>query len=123
MTDLCNLPAKPNASTNNVPLDGHSIKPLLLNPEKGQWDGPEVALTVVANGNKHPREDEIVPAKHHYAVRSKRYRYILCNNGEEELYDHQKDPYEWDNLTQDPKYSEIKNKLRKELFQLTGRND
>jgi hypothetical protein len=35
-------------------------------------------------------------------------RYIRYSDGTEELYDHQKDDLEWDNLANDPKYTEIK---------------
>ena len=34
----------------------------------------------------------------HFSVRSSRFRYTLCGNGEEELYDHETDPNEWTNL-------------------------
>ena len=123
MVDLCQIPDNPNQTTNQLQLDGNSLKTLLLNPENGKWTGPDVALTVVANQNKHPRKEEIVPEKHHYAVRSNRYRYILCNNGEEELYDHQNDPYEWNNLAQKSEYKKIKKNLREQLYELTGRNN
>ena len=121
MNDLCGLPTDPNRNTNHIPLSGHSLKPLLLDPENGSWDGPDVALTEVANGNKHPKPEDIIPAKHHFAVRSERYRYILCNDGEEELYDHQTDPHEWKNLANDPDYSKIRKQLKEQLLSLTGR--
>ena len=41
------------------------------------------------------------PTLQHYAIRTDRYRYILYNNGKEELYDHQNDPNEWNNLVLD----------------------
>jgi arylsulfatase A-like enzyme len=120
MTDLCGIPSDPNRNTNHLPLDGHSVKPFLKNPAHGTWAGPEVALTELANGNKHPKPEEIIPGKHHFAVRSNQYRYILCNNGEEELYDHKKDPYEWKNLANEPEYSTVKAELKSKLLRLTG---
>jgi hypothetical protein len=51
----------------------------------------------------------------HFSVRSRRYRYTLCANGEEELYDHQVDPHEWKNLFNSEEHLEIKKKLRIEL--------
>jgi hypothetical protein len=54
-------------------------------------------------------------------VRSKRYRYILCNDGEEELYDHQNDLHEWTNVAADSAYADVKRELREELLKLTGR--
>jgi len=119
---MAGIPSNPNQNTNKLPLDGYSIMPLLHHPEKGRWKGPEVALTVVANNIKHPAKDEIVPGRHHYAVRSRQYRYLLCNNGEEELYDHKNDPYEWDNLAKDQRYMKVKADLRQQLYKLTGRN-
>ena len=118
LLDLCRLPSDPNRKTNTLPLDGHSLKSLLKDPDKGQWTGPEVALTVVANNNKTPEPAERVPEKHHYAVRSKRYRYVLCNNGEEELYDHKSDPYEWNNMAGNPDYAQEKARLREQLIAL-----
>ena len=55
--------------------------PLLKNPN-AEWDRP--ALMTMGRGN--------------HAVRSERYRYIRYSDGSEELYDHEKDPWEWDNL-------------------------
>ena len=52
----------------------------------------------------------------HFSVRSRRYRYTLCANGEEELYDHDADPHEWTNLAGNPKHAEAQERLRKELM-------
>ncbi len=51
----------------------------------------------------------------HFSVCSDRYRYTFCNNGEEELYDHLKDPNEWTNLSGNPDYKEIASELRGEM--------
>ncbi len=118
INDLCGISNNPNKKTNQIPLDGHSLKPLLVNPQNGKWKGPDVALTVVANGVRKPTPAEISPAEHHYSVRSERYRYILCNNGEEELYDHKTDPLEWTNIAANPEMQEIKAELKKELKEL-----
>ena len=107
LTDLCGLPAEPHAATHGHPLEGHSLRPLLENPEAGEWSGPPVALTSV-RGNTGI----------HHAVRSERYRYILCANGEEELYDHESDPHEWHNLAGDAKLAGVKAGLRREMMQL-----
>ncbi len=42
-----------------------------------------------------------------HAVRDARWRYIRYSDGGEELYDHSKDPHEFDNLAQDPAFVEI----------------
>jgi arylsulfatase A-like enzyme len=71
-------------------LDGQSLVPLLKNPDL-TWDRP--ALMTSRRGN--------------HAVRSRRWRYIHYNDGTEELYDHEKDPWEWTNLAKVPQYSEV----------------
>ena len=114
LIDLCNLPENPNAGSNNQPLDGHSIKPLLLDPDNGKWQGPPVALTAIYS------QDETNGQVYHYSVRSKDWRYTLYSNDAEELYDHRTDPHEWHNLTKDEKYSHVKAELRWQLLSLLG---
>ena len=77
-------------------LDGVSLKPLLEDPNMA-WD--RSALSTNEFGN--------------HAVRSERYRYIRYYNGNEELYDHERDPGEWANLATNPAYDEIKVELAK----------
>ena len=62
-------------------VEGRSIVPLLQNP-KATWEHP--ALTTHGFQN--------------HAVRSEGWRYIRYEDGSEELYDENKDPYEWNNL-------------------------
>ncbi|MFW6108555.1 MAG: sulfatase/phosphatase domain-containing protein, partial [bacterium] len=100
-----------------APLDGHSLQPLLADPEHGRWDGPEAALTVI----KAERRPSQRIHQHHYAVRTRRWRYILYNEGSEELYDHDRDPREWTNLAADPACAEHKARLKALLFRMTGR--
>ena len=57
----------------------------------------------------------------HHSVRSQRYRYTLCQNGEEELYDHHTDPYEWHNLAGDGSVSDVKADLRRQMMTLLWR--
>ena len=38
-------------------------------------------------------------------MRTADWRYIRYANGDEELYDHRTDQYEWKNLAQDPAYA------------------
>jgi len=76
--------------------DGVSLKPLLINPNT-KWNRPSV----------------IEYKKGNVAVRGKRYRYIHYSDGGEELYDHQTDPYEWNNLASSEEHSAIKKELSK----------
>ena len=73
LNELCGLP-------NPEHLEGKSLVPLLKRP-KSKWDP---ALITYQQGN--------------HAVRSDRYRYIKYKNGDEELYDLEKDPNEWTNI-------------------------
>lgn len=47
-----------------------------------------------------------------HAVRSRHFRYIRYDNGEEELYDHREDPDELNNLAGEPAYRHVINELR-----------
>jgi len=102
-------------------LDGYSIVPLLKDPEKGRWNGPDAALTCVHSMEKLAPGEPGVPERQHYSLRTRKYRYILCNNGEEELYDHEVDPYEWKNLASDPEYAQVKTNLKQELMDMLGK--
>jgi arylsulfatase A-like enzyme len=121
LVDLCGLPGDPNRSGNGRPLDGHSLRPLLVDPGTDKWGGPPVALSVIEGGDP-VKVGEIPPVeRQHFTVRSRDWRYCLWANGEEELYDHRADPHEWGNLATDPKHARIKAELREQLRTLTGR--
>lgn len=105
--DFAGLSCDPNAGGNGRRLDGHSLRPLLERPEAGEWGGPPVSLSSV-RGNTGI----------HHSVVSATHRYTLCQNGEEELYDHRCDPHEWRNLAADPAQSEVKAALRAEWMRL-----
>ncbi|UCD30112.1 MAG: sulfatase-like hydrolase/transferase, partial [Planctomycetota bacterium] len=123
LIDLCGLTLNPNKDGNNVPLDGHSIRPFIEEPNNGTWDGPSVTVTAIASIDRLKINEPAKPKRQHYTARSKQWRYVLCNNGEEELYDQRKDPQEWTNLAGYPEYAETKKKLRDELLKLTGRKN
>lgn len=76
---LCGLAPEPD-------LDGHSLEPLLDDPENASW--PNAAVTTFGPGN--------------HAVRTARFRYIRYADGSEELYDHATDRHEWHNLLAQP---------------------
>ncbi|MHC4399904.1 MAG: sulfatase [Planctomycetota bacterium] len=106
LIDLCGLPSNPNAGGNDYALDGHSVRPFLESPEDGTWDGPSAALTMLG--------------QRHFSIRTRHWRYTLCNNGEEELYDHRNDPHEWHNLASSPQTDDTRKELREQLRKLTG---
>ncbi len=91
LLELCGLPA-------DKECDGKSIVPLLRNPE-AKWEQP--ALMTYQRGN--------------HAVRSERWRYIRYADGSEELYDHENDPHEWNNLAGHAEWKTVMQQHRKWL--------
>ncbi|HKB38375.1 MAG TPA: sulfatase [Gemmataceae bacterium] len=79
-------------------VEGVSFKELLADP-KAAWDRP----AVTTHGYKN------------HAVRTERYRYIRYADDSEELYDEEKDPYEWTNLAGKKEMAKVKEGLAKLL--------
>ena len=79
-------------------LEGRSLAKRLAKPD-AKTD--RVAITTQGQGN--------------HAVRSSRYRYIRYADGSEELYDHQTDPHEWNNLAANLGLAKVKSRLAKRL--------
>ncbi|PKI16681.1 sulfatase [Colwellia sp. 12G3] len=103
-----------------------------------QWQGPKGALTVMGVGIDTPIEglafgtnkqalwhvkvikdlpDEYI-WQQTYSYRTQNWRYIRYKDGQEELYDHQSDPYEWHNLALHKKYQTIKTDLFKQMSEI-----
>ena len=111
LIDLCGLTGDTRKNDKGAKLDGFSIKALLENPKSESWQGPAGVLMMLDSA-----EDSLVKSKdEHYALRTKRWRYIRYNNGLEELYDHQNDTHEWLNLASKPEYRSIKETLYQQL--------
>jgi len=79
-------------------LEGSSLVPLLQNP-RADW--PHMARTSFGPGN--------------CSIRSERYRFIRYHDGSEELYDHNDDPHEWNNLIDQADMSGVIQQHRKHL--------
>ena len=75
-------------------LEGRNLRPLFEDPT-AKWNRP--ALTTY--GEKYA------------SIRDERYRYIRYPDGTEELYDHQNDTHEINNLALNPAYNAIKKPL------------
>lgn len=98
LADLCGLEAPDY-------LDGTSLRPLLENPG-AEWDRPAVS--------------QIWRGKYcGHSIRTERFRYSMWDAGKEgeQLYDHESDPEEFDNLADDPDYAGIKSKLKAALLE------
>jgi len=116
LQDLCNLNGPTKLNNKGAELDGFSLKPLVINPDAETWEGPDVALSVIASWKSKSPEDQ------HLSVRSKDFRYTRYYNGSEELYNHKIDAHEWENLADDPEYAHIKQALRMKLLQEISKN-
>ena len=94
LTDLCGL--EPPAY-----LDGRSLVPLLKDPN-AKWES--TALSGLT--------DKSTPAQGYISIRNELGRYIRYGEGQEEFYDTTKDPREWTNQINNPKYEQVIKKLR-----------
>ncbi len=123
LIDLCGLSLETQKNEKGHPIEGSSMRELLENPTAQSWIGDRPALTVVYAGEKYEGKADM----QHYAIKTDRYRYILYNNGKEELYDHKSDPNEWINLifsmdTDTSLLVDLRNKMAKMVdpIQLNG---
>ena len=89
LVDLCGLPRNPEN-------DGKSFAELIYNPDL-EWNKP--TLTDYNFGG--------------HRVYDGRFSYIVfIEQGIEELYDHQIDPMEWNNLSENEEYAVVKSRLK-----------
>ena len=110
LIDLCGLSSNTTKNEKGHSLDGHSLKPLLENPESGEWSGPQSALTALYKWRM-----KYDPSQESYSLRAKDWRYIRYENGKEELYSTPDDPHEWTNLAGDVAYTKTLTGFRNEL--------
>ena len=87
-------------------VEGKSIIPLLKNPD-ARWDSAAITTDGYMN----------------HAVRTERWRYIRYSNGNEELYDHSNDEYEWKNLAKNPEYTADIKRLSAFFPKTNAKND
>jgi arylsulfatase A-like enzyme len=91
LAELCGL--KPPAY-----VEGRSLVPLLKDPAAA-WE----STAVTAFGDRY------------VTLRTEKYRYIRYCEGEEELYDHSKDPHEWTNQIKNKDYAAELETLRSKV--------
>lgn len=114
LIDLASLTGSNTTSAMGGKMGGFSLRPFLEN-KSGAWKGPKGALSVVGNFGIN-----IPVAKQNYSYRTAQWRYIRYSNGEEELYNHVNDPYEWNNVAGNKKFVAVKKTLAKEMDALIG---
>ena len=110
LIDLCGLTGETKKNDKGRPLDGHSLRPFLENPQTDEWSGPDEVLTALYKWAMF-----YDPAEQSYSLRSKDWRYIRYSNGKEELYHNAEDPYEWTNLAGNPQYASKLESFRAKL--------
>ncbi len=115
LVDLCGLPENPNQNGNGVSLDGFSLRPLLINPGKGEWEGPDVALSAIYGTVPVEIGEPGKIENQHFTLRSADWRYVQYSNGDEELYNHKTDPQEWENAAGILENSKEQMRFKKEL--------
>lgn len=85
-------------------VDGRSLKPLLKEPN-ATWESSAISSLT----------DKDHPVQGYVSIRSDLGRYIRYGTDQEEFYDTSKDPHEWINQVENPKYTQIIKKLRAAL--------
>ena len=93
-------------ATAGVEMDGRSLLPVVRNP--GIEEGRQLLI-----------EQPLGMYRGFHAIRTERYMYAEHNNGERELYDLRKDPFELRNRHRAPAYSSVKAKLARRLHRLS----
>lgn len=103
LADLCGLDAPGH-------LMGRSLRPQLEDPAA---PGKPAALTTLNSRDRVHRQDPLWPDVQGYTIRTERHRYTEWGGGKYgvELYDHQKDPNEFVNLSLAPKHQDTVKEL------------
>lgn len=137
--EMCNLEFETNKKANRRKvnsLDGNSLLELIKKPSSKKWAGSSGALTMLGVGINKPTAgigvnknksapwhieivqqlDDSLIKKQNYTLRNRDFRYILYKDGNEELYDHQIDTHEWNNLSENHDYRKIKKKMKRDLL-------
>ena len=140
LMDMCHLKGFTKKKDIAPDIEGHSLLPFLEDRPQ-DWEGPDGALSVLGAGIYTPIEgigistnknalwhieiitdlDDSCILDQNYSYRTRDWRYIRYRNGMEELYDHTKDPYEWDNLAQIEHYNDKKIELRQKVLGMIGK--
>ncbi len=102
-----------NAATGESTAAGRARGKLGLKGAKAKGAGNEVGTRGAA-----AHASVVAPPKNYYGIRLGPYKYIEWPDGEKELYDINKDPYELNNIVRDKNYAPIRAFLHNELVRL-----
>jgi arylsulfatase A-like enzyme len=116
-----------NASHSGWTIDGRSLLPFAQRPGRPRTTRPRLQ-EIGPQGNTRGDLDqegrlgrgEVLRVPRYGGVSTARYRFLRYRNGEEELYDLRRDPFELDNRIGDPRYRAARRVLRRELGRLSG---
>ena len=105
--------------TNDVEQDGGAapIEPAPAAPAEPA-PAPATVSRAGNGGGGGAKASIVAPPKNYYGIRLGPYKYIEWPDGEKELYDISKDPYELNNKSRDPNYFPIRAFLHNELERL-----
>ena len=91
LLDLCDIPRPDH-------VDGQSLVPILEDPDI-DWESTAISYLY----------------DRYASIRTEQFRYIRYVDGQQELYDHEKDPHEWKNEADNPEYAETVKRLNRQL--------
>lgn len=107
--DLTSTIVETAGATAGRTADGVSLVPTFRGEPLPERD---ILLEALAPEVEFEIGNEVVDAQvPFYGIRGERYKYIRWSFGEEELYDLRRDPYELENLADDPRAAELKSRL------------
>ena len=87
-------------------------------PARGKLRVAGASARASSSNNPAAHASVVAPPKNYYGIRLGPYKYIEWPDGEKELYDITKDPYELNNVVRDPNLFPIRAFLHKELERL-----
>jgi N-acetylglucosamine-6-sulfatase len=106
---------------NAAPVEASSGETGAAGRSRGKLSLPgATTATATASSVKNPaaHASVVAPPKNYYGIRLGPYKYIEWPDGEKELYDINKDPYELNNVVRDPNFFPIRSFLHEELERL-----
>lgn len=113
LAELCGLEGVHRKNEKGRGFGGFSLVPFLEDPQTTDWNGPNGALSMIGVGLD---KEEVMNQT--YSYRTKDWRYIRYMDVQEELYDHNTDPHEWNNLVGVEEFKDKKLELKQEMFSI-----